>query len=112
MRDPMHDSLLIDLRAFVGSSGGELTVDDLCSVPGLTLDVLTDMVAFGIVEPVSGESPSHWRFTMGAAQRSIRALRLQHDLELNPAGAALVLELLDELERTRARLRVLEQLYR
>jgi hypothetical protein len=31
-----------------------------------------------------------------------RALRLQHDLELNLPGAALALELLDEIERLRA----------
>ncbi len=81
-------------------------------MPKLTLDVLTDVVTLGIVESVSGESPSRSRFTNGAAQRSIRALRLKHDLELNLAGAALVLELIDELETAHARLRVLEKLYR
>jgi chaperone modulatory protein CbpM len=66
------------------------------------------MVAFGIVEPSSGDSPAEWMFTSVAASRSLRALRLLHDLELNLAGAALVLELMDELQVARARLQLLE----
>ncbi len=98
----------LDLRTFIRSSGSQITVQELCSVPGLTVSVLTEMVAFGIVEPSSGDSPAQWMFTSLAANRSMRALRLLHDLELNLAGAALALELMDELQVARARLRSLE----
>jgi len=105
-----HDigDAFLDLHTFIRSSGTQITVQELCSVPGLTVSVLTDMVAFGIVEPSSGDSPAQWLFTTRAANRSMRALRLLHDLELNLAGAALVLELMDELQLARARLRSLE----
>ena len=99
---------LLDLRTFIRSSGTQITLEELCSVPGLTVSVLTEMVAFGIVEPSSGNSPAQWMFTSMAANRSMRALRLLHDLELNLAGAALVLELMDELQVARARLQALE----
>lgn len=99
---------LLDLRTFIRSSGTQITVEELCSTPGLTVSVLTEMVAFGIVEPSSGDAPSQWMFSSIAANRSMRALRLLHDLELNLAGAALVLELMDELQVARARLRSLE----
>jgi chaperone modulatory protein CbpM len=36
------------------------------------------------------------------------ALRLQRDLGVNPAGAALALELLDELESLRVQLKAME----
>ncbi len=98
----------LDLRTFIRSSSTHITVEELCSVPGLTVSVLTEMVAFGIVEPSSGNSPAQWIFTSIAANRSMRALRLLHDLELNLAGAALVLELMDELQVARSRLRSLE----
>lgn len=98
----------LDLRTFIRSSGSQISVQELCSVPGLTVSVLTEMVAFGIVEPSSGDSPAQWMFTSIAANRSMRALRLLHDLELNLAGAALVLELMDELQVARARLQSLE----
>jgi len=38
-------------------------------------------------------------------QRARTALRLTHDLELNAPGAALVLDLLDQIDTLRARLR-------
>lgn len=42
-------------------------------------------------------------------QRALVALRLQEDLGVNLAGAALALQLLEELETLRSRLRVLEE---
>jgi chaperone modulatory protein CbpM len=41
-------------------------------------------------------------------QRARVALRLQNDLDVNLAGAALALELLDELDELRARVQRLE----
>ena len=38
-----------------------------------------------------------------------RVIRLQHDLRVNLAGAALALDLLDEIDQLRARLRALDQ---
>jgi len=41
-------------------------------------------------------------------RRAQRALRLQRDLALNLSGAALALELIEELDGLRERIRVLE----
>ena len=109
MSDQEPESTLLDLHTFIRASDSLFSIEELCSTPGLTISVITEMVAFGIVEPSSGDAPAHWRFTPLAAQRSQRALRLAHDLELNLAGAALVLELMDELHDARARLRFLER---
>jgi chaperone modulatory protein CbpM len=40
-------------------------------------------------------------------RRATVALRLQRDLGINYAGAALVLQLLDDIEALRARIRIL-----
>jgi chaperone modulatory protein CbpM len=55
-----------------------------------------------------GSAPEHWCFSGIEVWRARRAQRLQQDLELNLAGAALALELLDEVERLRCRVRRLE----
>ena len=62
------------------------------------------LVDEGIVEPV-GRKPAEWRFTRVSVTRVRFAERVARDLDVNTAGAALALDLLDEIERLRARLR-------
>ncbi len=54
-----------------------------------------------------GREPAHWRFGGASLHRAHAALRLQRDLEINLAGVALALELLDEIESLRMRLRAM-----
>jgi chaperone modulatory protein CbpM len=49
-----------------------------------------------------------WRFSSSHLRRARVALRLQADLGLNLAGAALVVQLLDEIAELRACLRALD----
>ncbi len=81
----------------------ELTLVELCRTCQLPSERLLELVEEGIVEPL-GQDPEHWRFR-GASVRRVRcALRLERDLGVNSAGAALALELLEELQSLRARL--------
>ena len=61
------------------------------------------MAEAGILEP-RGQAPGTWRFP-GTSVTHVRiVVRLQRDLGVNLAGAALVLDLLDRLKRlSRAR---------
>lgn len=68
---------------------------------GLTL------VEEGLVAP-TGTEPAEWRFTGVHMHRARVAVRLQKDLGVNLAGAALALQLLEELDTLRARLQALE----
>ena len=61
-------------------------------------------VGEGVIEP-QGETPQQWRFAGQSLRRTRLAGRLTHDLELNPQGVALALDLLDEIEALRAQLR-------
>lgn len=85
----------------------ELTLVELCRVCRLSSEQVQELVEEGIVEPLEGES-LHWRFRAGSIRRVRRAARLRTDLGVNWAGAALALDLMDELQQLRARLRRLE----
>jgi chaperone modulatory protein CbpM len=78
------------------------TLVELCRVCGATEHELTAWVAEGVLDPEDGNAPV-WRFTGAALYRAQRAARLARDLEINPAGIALALDLLDEIEALRAR---------
>lgn len=86
----------------------ELTLLELCDACGLHAERLIEMVQEGVLEP-RGVAPASWRFDAMALERARITLRLQRDLDLNLAGAALVLDLLDELRGLRRRVALLER---
>lgn len=67
-------------------------------------DQLRVWVQEGALEPIGG-SPPEWRFPGTALRRARIALSLTRELELNPPGVALALELMDEIEALKASLR-------
>lgn len=95
-----HVSVTI-LEEQVGLSLSE--VSRACAVQA---EMIVELVNEGVLAP-HGREPHRWRFTGVHVRRATVALRLQRDLGLNLAGAALALELLDELEALRAQLRVM-----
>ncbi len=82
----------------------QFTLADLCRVCRTEHAQLIALVDEGVLEP-SGSGPEDWLFSGPSLRRARIALRLARDLELSLAGAALVLELLDEIEALQARLR-------
>lgn len=69
---------------------------------------IVELVDEGILEPQGGEQKS-WRFSSNSLIRARKAMRLQSDLHVNLAGAALALDLMEQMDIMRARLRRLEQ---
>ncbi|MCB1876368.1 MAG: MerR family transcriptional regulator [Chromatiales bacterium] len=82
----------------------ELTLGELCRACQVPAERVVELVEEGIVDP-SGPNPARWRFRGMSVQRVRCALRLEQDLGVNVAGAALALDLMEELERMRIRLR-------
>lgn len=80
------------------------TLADLCRSCGVHAEMISEMVEFGIIEP-QGESAAKWRFTGGCLWRVTTVVRLQRDLEVNLAGAALALDLLEEVRELRRQLK-------
>ena len=61
------------------------------------------MVEYGVIEPLNFQtSQIRWEFNSSSIVRINIATRLQRDLEVNLAGAALALELLDEIKTLRS----------
>lgn len=88
------------VRAVVLDERVEIDLSELCRISGLEEERVVEMVAEGIVEPL-GQGRAAWRFTGFAVTRVLRTVQLQRDFEVNLPGAALALELLEELERLR-----------
>lgn len=78
----------------------QFTLIELCRVCQVDREQLIALVDEGVLAP-SGDDPQSWRFGDASFGRARAALRLIRDLELNIAGVALVLELLDEIEALR-----------
>lgn len=85
-----------------------VSLGQLCRVFDVHADYVIELVEVGVVEPVAGRRPSEWRFPARAIVRMRRALRLRRDLAVEPAGAALALDLIEEVRALRARVRALE----
>ncbi|HHM05120.1 MAG TPA: MerR family transcriptional regulator [Gammaproteobacteria bacterium] len=80
----------------------ELTLGQLSRACAVNAEWLLTLVEEGILEPLTGTPP--WRFS-GTSLRRVRTVRrLQEDLGVNLAGAALALELLEEIDALHARL--------
>lgn len=81
----------------------ELSLADLCRACQLSAERVFQLVDEGLLEPRGGH-PAQWRFHGRSVWRVRCVMRLERDLGVNLAGAALALELLEELRRLRKRL--------
>ena len=85
-----------------------ITPEELCEICNITMNVLEEFISYEIIHPRLS-SNKQILFELKDLQRIKTALRLQHDLELNLAGVALVLDLLDEIDELRERMKFLER---
>jgi chaperone modulatory protein CbpM len=81
----------------------ELSLTEICRACSASPEWLIELVEEGVLEPI-GVERTEWRFYGTSVQRAHAATRLQRDLNINLAGVALALDLLDEIEALRARL--------
>ena len=79
-------------------------ITEICTLCRVEREVVREMVNEGVLVP-EGTSPETWRFNGVAVKRIQVTLRLQNDLRVNLPGAALALDLLEELEELRALLK-------
>jgi chaperone modulatory protein CbpM len=80
-----------------------LTLVELCHACRGSEDMMQALVMEGVLQP-SGQQPHEWRFPGTALRRARLAQRLSEDLEINPPGIALALDLLDRIETLKAQL--------
>jgi chaperone modulatory protein CbpM len=61
------------------------------------------LVEEGVLD-ANGAEPVQWRFSGATLYRAQRAVRLARDLEINPPGVALAMELLERIRQLEAAL--------
>ena len=81
----------------------QLTLVELCQACRAPKEHVIAWVYEGVLDPL-GAVPQDWRFTGPSLRRAKLALWLSRDLEINPPGIAMVLDLLDDLAALQARL--------
>ncbi len=80
----------------------EITIGELCRFCAVDAELVEAMINEGIIEP-SRKRGAEWCFAMSTVKRTRVVVRLQRDLGVNLAGAALAIELLEQLERLHRR---------
>lgn len=88
------------------------TLEEVCERCDIHVDIIVEMIEYGIVEPVEPieqSTESIWYFNSHALVRLQRAQRLMNGLELNLSGVALSLELMDEIEELQQRIVILSR---
>lgn len=83
-------------------------LNELCEVCRASPEIIKAFIEYEIIRP-QGASDDTWLFDLNHLQKVKMALRLQQDLEVNLAGIALVMDLLDELEELREKVKLLER---
>jgi chaperone modulatory protein CbpM len=94
-----------DDRVLSGSlfdESARLSIGDLSRICAVDERHIMEFVEEGVLHVVD-VSPE-WRFTGEALRRARLALRLERDLELNLAGVALAIELIEEISQLRREL--------
>ncbi len=94
----------LQLTTLILEEQSELTLADICRACAMDDVVIIEMVEEGVLTP-AGQTPAQWRFSGLHLQHARVAVRLQRDLGVNLQGAALALQLLEEMDLLRARLR-------
>ncbi|MGA7780443.1 MAG: chaperone modulator CbpM [Paraburkholderia sp.] len=97
----MNESVTTYLEGQIINEEVEFTLVELCRVSGASVEEVSLWVAEGAFEP-RGAAPQEWRFRGTELRRVRTAHHLAMDLEINPPGIALALQLLDEIEALRA----------
>ncbi len=96
-------------QAFQTDIDYSFTLAEISRCCNVSAEKILVLVGEGVLNP-RGHTERDWRFGGSDLARAMQALRLEQDLGINTAGAALAVELLDEMQQLRSRLRLLESL--
>jgi len=83
----------------------DITVVELCELCCVDRPTVEQLIAEGILEPRLSDDSSDARLPYSSVRITGIVVRLQRDLGVNLAGAALALDLLQHIDELRAQLR-------
>lgn len=79
------------------------TLIQVCEKCSLSPSEIIEMVDEGIIQPM-GRRKIKWLFSHESVERMRKAIRLRRELELNIAGVALAINLLDRIKELESQL--------
>lgn len=86
----------------------KLALKEICEKCGVPESKVIAYIEEGVIE-VQGADVKRWRFSEVSMVQVLKAHRLERDLRLNPAGVALALELMSQIEDLKNQLKRLQQ---
>ena len=101
MRTPTRTPLSASIVGTPARAEAHLSAEELAAATSISLTTLARLVRLGLVEPTV---PGASTFTAATAARLRRMLRLHRDLGVRLADAAIIVDLLERLERMEAEL--------
>jgi chaperone modulatory protein CbpM len=101
-KDQYSNKMLPQPSAIILEEQTDLTLSEVSQACAVRVETIVELVDEGVLSPI-GREPHRWRFTGTHLRRATVAIRLQRDLGVNLAGAALALQLMDEIDALLAR---------
>lgn len=86
----------------------EISIEQLSIFCSVRRERIVSLVEEGVLEPLArrhSRRADEWRFAGDSLKRAARAIRLQRELDIDISALGLVLDLLEEIEALRRRLR-------
>jgi chaperone modulatory protein CbpM len=98
----MNESRTAWIECLIVEEQVEFTLLELCRVSGASKNQISEWIEQGAIEPKRADEVDGPYFDGTSLRRARKARHLAQDLEINAAGIALALDLLDEIEALRA----------
>ena len=95
------------IEAVVFDDQLSLTLVELSRACNAHAEWVLELVDEGIIDPLIKDS-IHYHFSAACLKQALAVKHLQHDLGINLAGAAMVLELKQEIDRLHTHIKVLK----
>jgi chaperone modulatory protein CbpM len=87
-----------------------LSLDQVCHICDISPEFIDELIDQNIIHPHENVS-AQFMFSLSQLRRIKTAKRLQKDLEINLAGVALILELLEEMAKLREKASLLDKYF-
>lgn len=76
-----------------------INFDELCLSANISQQTICELIEHNILVPFAGVQPQQWQFHVSCVTQAKKALRLYRDLDIDWSDLALVLNLLEEIDR-------------
>lgn len=96
-----------ELMVFVDYQKESFSLEEICDICYISPDFIAVLLEHELIQTVPGAAEKN--FDISQLLRIKTILRLQRDLEINLEGIATILDLLDELDRWRAKAKLYEK---